>query len=84
MESCDILLQSLFLCQLEVTLSYPLFVWFFLILVDVPGIDGKNYKGDEMALLMHGLLPADVDFKVFGLTHAIDIIYNLFLLAFSM
>jgi hypothetical protein len=32
-------------------------------LYDVPGIDGKNYKGDEMALLMHGLLPADVDFK---------------------
>lgn len=33
-------------------------------LPDVPGIDDKNFHGDEIALLMHGLMPTDVDFKV--------------------
>jgi hypothetical protein len=32
-------------------------------LYDIPGIDGKNYKGEELALCMHGLMPTDVDFK---------------------
>jgi len=32
-------------------------------LYDVPGVDGKNYKGDEIALMMYGLLPPEVDFK---------------------
>jgi hypothetical protein len=32
---------------------------------DIPGIDGNNYKGEELALCMHGLMPTDVDFKVF-------------------
>jgi len=32
-------------------------------LYDVPGVDGKNYKGDEMPMMMHGVLTYDVDFK---------------------
>jgi len=38
-------------------------------LYDVPGVDGKNYKGDEMALMMYGLLPPEVDFKHLACTY---------------
>jgi uncharacterized protein YegL len=32
-------------------------------LYDVPGVDGQNYKGDEMAMMLHGMLPYSIDFK---------------------
>jgi len=38
-------------------------------LYDVPGVDGKNYKGDEIALMMYGLLPPEVDFKHLACTY---------------
>ncbi len=31
---------------------------------NVPGIDARNYQGDEIGLLMHGIMPFDVDLKV--------------------
>lgn len=31
---------------------------------DCPGIDGKNYKGDEIDMMMHGILPLGFEFKV--------------------
>jgi hypothetical protein len=34
---------------------------------DVPGIDSGNYKGDEISLLVHGIMPLDITFK----THAV-------------
>jgi len=32
-------------------------------LYDIPGLDGKNYQGEELALLMYGLMPFEIDFK---------------------
>lgn len=29
---------------------------------DIPGLDKRTYKGDELALVMHGVMPTSVEF----------------------
>ncbi len=43
---------------------------------DCPGKDRKNYKGDEIALMMYGLMPLDVDFKVYIFSPLLWLIYT--------
>lgn len=33
---------------------------------DIPGIEMENYQGDEISLLMNGLMPRDIDFHVYS------------------
>lgn len=56
------------------TIWYPIF-FLILLLLDVmrgtfdstkyiPGISDNNYQGEEIPLLLYGIMPKDVDFKV--------------------